>query len=367
MDIISLNKFKLQETNFMILLLEELALLFVVTFLLTDLLIKVAHKVKLVDTPNHRSFHTNVTPKGGGLIFSLAVLIFISLVQFEIVLEHYLIFIAILLVTLIGIVDDLFDVSPKLKFLVIFIATLLLYFDQVTINSLGYYFGYEVSLHWLLVFPFTFFAIAGFTNALNLIDGIDGLSTGISIIILSTFLAIGITYQDQFLILLSSAFITTLLAFLVFNWHPAKIFMGDAGSLTLGFTIAVLAIKSLEYINPTAILFIGAMPILDTFMVILRRKQRSLSIFKADKNHLHHILYDQKKDVYFTTVMLWMLQLVFSIIGYRSIGQDDSWNILLFLLLFFIFFSLFDPRLRKRKKKYRKKSKRHNKENNEIN
>ena len=115
--------------------------------------------------------------------------------------------------------------------------------------------------YWDKFLPFTIFALAGFTNALNLIDGLDA---SISIVILSSFLYIGYIHKNELMIVLCSLTIASLLAFLIFNWNPAKIFMGDSGSLFLGFIISVVACISLEYIHPIAIFYLAALPIVDT-------------------------------------------------------------------------------------------------------
>ena len=329
----------------------------VLSTLFIYIIMKYAEKLKFVDIPNERSSHKKPTPKGAGVGFSLAALITIYLCDYQVFIDNYLLFIAIFIVLITGILDDVYNYSPRFKFLTLLLAVGLMYVDGCTITTLGTYFDYDLSLYWLLVFPFTYFAVAGFTNALNLIDGIDGLAGGVSIIILLTLFTIGEVFNDSFIVVVSGSFIFALVAFMLFNWYPAKIFMGDSGSLTLGFIIAVLSIKSLAYINPTVILLIAAIPLLDTFSVIRRRRQRSLPIFKADKNHLHHILMGQNQNVPHTAQIIIMLQFAFAIIGYRSIGKDDTWNIILFIVLFQIFFLLFDPRLKKRKKHKNKKNK----------
>lgn len=234
----------------------------------------------------------------------------------------------------------------------------MLYQEHIFISSLGHYLGYDAALPFILIFPFTFFAIAGFTNALNLIDGLDGLAGTVSLIIMITFLAIGITYHDPMIISLSASFIAALGAFLLFNWNPANIFMGDSGSLTLGFVIAILSILSLHYTTPTSILFVIALPILDTFIVMTRRIQRGQSPFKADKNHIHHFLYNVKGNIRFTVILLVSIQAIFSIIGFQLREENDLLSLLLFSLLFFTFLNLFDQRLRHRNKlKKRRKGK----------
>jgi len=179
-------------------------------------------------------------------------------------------------------------------------------------------------------------------------DGLDGLAASISIVIFITFLGIGIEYKDELLISLSSFFIATLLAFLFFNWNPAKVFMGDSGSLPLGMVIAILSIHSLQYITPASVLFIIALPILDTFIVMTRRIQRHTSPFRADKNHMHHLLFNVKGDIRYTVIILTMMQIVFSIIGYQIGQANNALSLILFLLLFYIYLNLFDQRLKRR-------------------
>jgi len=111
---------------------------------------------------------------------------------------------------------------------------------------------------------------------------------------------IGFINNDNTLMVWSALLISVILAFLILNWHPAKVFMGDSGSLLLGFIIAILSVKALQYVNPVSILFLAAVPILDTLVVFRRRIQRGMSPFTADKNHLHHILNNIKQDEAFT-------------------------------------------------------------------
>jgi len=312
------------------------------------ILIKFAKKVGLMDIPNERSVHKKPIPRGAGIAFVIAVFIGLFLFDLEYLKIYYYIYLAIAIVFIAGIWDDLKNISPKIKFIFIFFASLLLYVNDVAIYSLGTYFGYEVILPGWLVFPFTFFAIAGYTNALNLMDGLDGEAASISIVIFVTFLLIGIEHSDELLISLSSVFIVTLLVFLLFNWNPAKMFMGDSGSLSLGMVIAILAIQAVQYIAPASILFIVALPLLDTFIVMTRRIQRHQSPFKADKNHMHHLLFSVKGDIRYTVQILIMMQIVFSIIGHQVSQANDLLTLILFILLFYIYLNLFDQRLKRR-------------------
>lgn len=312
---------------------------------------KYADLLGLVDIPNERSMHKEKKISAAGIVFILSPFIVLFVFHFEHLMTYYYIYISIVMVLSVGIWDDIKDVSPKIKFIFIFMVTLLLYMNDFAIFSLGTYMHYELLLPLWLVFPFTFFAMAGYTNALNLMDGLDGLAASLSLVILSTFFAIGWEHQDELLMILSSFFIITLLAFLIFNWYPATVFMGDSGSLTLGTIIVILTIQSVQYITPVSVLFIIAIPLLDTFIVMTRRMQRHQSPFKADKNHMHHFLFNVKGDIRYTVVILTMMQIVFSIIGYQVSQSSNLLSLVLFSLLFFIYLNLFDQRLKRRSKK----------------
>ncbi|MEA1913864.1 MAG: MraY family glycosyltransferase [Campylobacterota bacterium] len=333
--------------------------LFFVTYILLKLFIPRAHRFNLIDVPNKRSSHKQPIARGAGIIFGFV--FFIGIYIFYCFHEDNFYYTYALLSLLIvygtGIFDDLFDISSRKKFIFIILATVLAYYDGFAITSLGNYLGYELSLGYLAL-PFTVFAVVGFTNAINLTDGLDGLAASISITILLSLLYIGVTYEDEMLTCLPILLIVPLLAFLVFNWSPAKVFMGDSGSLFLGFIIALLSIYALKYINTASILFLAAIPLLDTLMVMRRRKQRNQSLFVADKNHLHHILLNQKKDKTFTVLSLVKLQIIFGLMFIQVYDKSDFINLILFILLFIVFFKLFDPR-----GLHRKKTKKQNKQN----
>ncbi len=191
-----------------------------------------------------------------------------------------------------------------------------------------------------------------FTNALNLIDGLDGLAASISIVILGSFFTIGYQNSDLFMMILSGAFISSLLAFLLFNWHPASIFMGDSGSLTLGFVISLLAIKSLAYIPAISILFLTAIPILDTFVVVIRRKRTGRSIFSVDRCHMHHVLqHFFAEDTQKTVLFLVVFQLIYSLTGLQLDKNLDEGYLLILFIFNIIFLYLFLSAMIKRQKR----------------
>ncbi len=311
----------------------EFLLTFLLSWLLVRLVRKYAPKLGLIDIPNERSTHVNHTPRGAGIGFFLAAAIVLPCFHFDLMLQYIWTLLAIFMVFIVGVLDDHHDTSPKTKFIVLIIATIFLSFDGLIIDDVGSFFGIPVSFGWFAI-PFTIFAVSGFTNALNLIDGLDGLAATISIVILGSFFIVGYQHHDTFMTALSLAFIAALAAFLLFNWHPASIFMGDSGSLTLGFIISVLAIKSLAYLPTVSVLFIAALPIFDTLIVMVRRKLRGRSAFSADRCHMHHIArHFFMEDTRKTVIFFGMLQAVYSITGLmQDKKMDEGYLLLLFLL-----------------------------------
>ncbi len=301
-----------------------LLFIFLLSVIFIKLIMKNATDLGLSDIPNDRSSHTTITPRGAGIGFGGAFFLSNFIFNFSFFIENGLVFLSIFLVFLIGILDDHKDASPKAKFYVIMVATLLVFFDDIAIYSLGSFFGYEISL-WYLSLPFTIFALAGFTNALNLIDGLDGLATSVSIIILSSFLYIGYVNQDELIITITSSIIVGLVAFLFFNWNPASIFMGDSGSLFIGFIISLVAVISTQYIHPITVLYLGAIPILDTVVVMVRRIKKGLSPFSPDKTHIHHILLRFfSKKVKKTVLFIILIQILFSLVGVMLALNSDK-------------------------------------------
>lgn len=285
------------------------------SFIFIKLIIKNAVKLGLTDVPNERSSHVEIKPRGAGIGFGLAFFLSVILFNSSLFIEYWLVFLSILLVFFIGILDDHKDASPKMKFYVMFISSILLYLNNIYFDNLGSYFGYIIPLGFLSL-PCTMFFIAGITNSLNLIDGLDGLSGSISLVILSTFLYIGYINENELMCIISLFTIISLLPFLFLNWNPAKIFMGDSGSLFLGFIIATLSILSLEYIHPVAVVYIIAIPILDTLIVMVRRIIRGKSPFSPDKTHIHHILLKFfGKKVKKTVLFIVLIQILFSLVG----------------------------------------------------
>jgi len=323
---------------------------FLVAVLIILIVVKNASVLKLIDIPNERSSHDTPKPRGAGIAIYLSFIVSILLFFNDFFIENITFFISLSLIFLVGVYDDVKGVKPRVKFLVISIAVTLLFFiDNLSIDSLGVWFGYEVNFPMIVSLAFTIFAITGYTNALNLIDGLDGLAGGISLVIFLSFLYLGFVYDDNFVIYVSFFMSSALFAFLFFNWYPAKIFMGDSGSLVLGFVISVVAIRLTEQINIVSVLFLASLPILDTIMVMVRRMQRSLSPFSPDKSHIHHKLLRWKTEVDYTVMLIILMQVSFSLLGILLVDQNNVLNTITYAVILYIFFNIFDDRKINRK------------------
>jgi len=328
---------------------------FLLVFILTVILIWFiranAKGWGLIDIPNERSIHDTFIPRGAGIAFYISVICIVPFFYFDLILSYPWTTLALFLIFTIGVLDDIYDTSPKTKFMIIILSTIFLSFDGIIISKLGTFFTLNISLYWFAL-PFTIFVVSGFTNALNLIDGLDGLAASISVVILATFFWIGYTHHDMFMMMLAGVFIATLFAFLFYNWNPASIFMGDSGSLMLGFIVSVLGIKSLAYIPPVSILFLGAIPILDTLVVMIRRKRAGRSFFSADSCHIHHLFKEVfKENTPKTVLFLVSTQILYSLFGLQLDKEMDQGILLIvFIVNILLLYKIFDVMIEKQKR-----------------
>lgn len=224
------------------------------------------------------------------------------------------------IILLLGVVDDIANLSPKHKFVIQMLpALIVIIYNSDLINSFIVNQLRSFDLLGYLLYPILIFWIVGITNSINLIDGLDGLACGISIIALIAFLILGLKLNLEVLNLISIALAGSMLAFLRFNFHPAKIFLGDSGSTFAGFMLASIGV--LWVLNSRIAFFIFipviilALPIFDTLFAIWRRYRGHHPIFQADKGHLHHRLLARgtaHKNVVF---ILWGISVICSVIA----------------------------------------------------
>ena len=325
----------------------NLLIILLASFTLTFLLVKFKNKINLHADVNHRTLHKNATPNSGGIAIFLSFVFGLFLLNVNIQIE---IITSMIFIFLVGLYDDYFGASFKQKILFLFIVGNILFFSGFYIEYLGTFLTNEIKIDGIAAYIFLIFTVVAFVNSFNLIDGVDGLASIVGIIILGSFLYIGIKFNDQFLIYIPSIYIMSILGYLYFNWPPAKIFMGDNGSLPLGLIITIVAIHAvnMHYITPVTIFMLAALPILDTLVVMTRRITSGISPFTADKLHIHHIiLKQQNKNTKRTVVILGLIQLLFSYIGLGFKTRDDILIVILFLLLFILFYLIFVKKITK--------------------
>jgi len=254
-------------------------------------------KKGLVDIPNDRKVHKLPIPRLGGVaIWLCTILTFIILVLIN---WHYPygnglsgILVGGSIMFLLGLVDDLYDLSPKFKLVVQIGAALIAYLLGVRIEILFNPFGAAFSLG-LLSLPLTVIWLVGLSNAMNFIDGVDGLAGGVSTICAVTLAIVAIYTHQPISALLASILAGSMMGFLVFNFHPARIFMGDSGALFAGFALAGLSVAGvLKSITATMLLpiLILVVPIMDISFSVFRRILKGSNPMKADAEHIHHKL-----------------------------------------------------------------------------
>jgi UDP-GlcNAc:undecaprenyl-phosphate GlcNAc-1-phosphate transferase len=224
------------------------------------------------------------------------------------------------IILLLGVIDDIVDLSPKHKFIIQMIpALLVVIYNSDLINSFVIHQLKFLDPLGYLLYPFLILWIVGVTNSINLIDGLDGLACGVSIISLITFFIIDLRLNLASLNIITIALIGSMIAFLRYNFYPAKIFLGDSGSTFAGFMLASIgALAVLESENAPFIfipIIVLALPIFDTLFAILRRYRGHQPIFQADQGHLHHRLLARGITHKNAVFLLWGISLICSIIA----------------------------------------------------
>lgn len=339
---------------------------FCATFYAIPKVIKIAIRKKLYDEPDYRKIHSTPIPSLGG--FGIFVGFAISLLFFGNFsstsnLQYFLL--AFLVVLMFGIKDDIIGLSPQKKvFGQLLVAAVLTFKANLLLTNMHGFLGIH-SLGGTLSHILTFFTIVVIMNAYNLIDGIDGLASTISIITSATFAWFFMANKDYDYAFIGFAFTGSLIAFLIFNYPPAKIFMGDTGSMLCGAVNAILVIHFIETANTVSVFAVNAtpalgfgiliMPLLDTLRVFGFRIINGRSPFSPDRNHLHHILLDRGLSHKVITFIIGLSAIIFILLTYIAIPLGTTAIILSQMGLFFIgvfFLQITGTRTRKKMKEF---------------
>ena len=322
-----------------------------ITFLCSALLVpiiqKIAHHIGALDIPNKRKVHKTPIPRLGGIAIFLAFLL--GYMLFSRKTEDMLSVLMggfILLIT--GIIDDIKPLPAKYKFSGQLIAALVVvFYGGIVLNDISA-FGLYIKFSPFIAEILTIGFILGCINAINLIDGLDGLAGGISSIYFLTIGVIAMLMEQTNGLDVSLTFIMfgATLGFLLYNFHPAKIFMGDSGSMFLGFIISIIALFGFKATTLTSFivpLIILAIPILDTFFAIVRRTIKGQKVTEPDREHLHHQLLNKKCSHTKTVLIIYLIDILFAlasilyVLGDAKIGQVVYIALLIIILWFVLF------------------------------
>jgi UDP-GlcNAc:undecaprenyl-phosphate/decaprenyl-phosphate GlcNAc-1-phosphate transferase len=269
-----------------------LLICFALSVIFTPFVKKLAFAIGATDKPNKRKVHQKIMPRLGGLA------IYISFIVGYLILrpvneDSLYILLGSLIILAVGILDDVYELPAKVKFMGQFAAAfVVVVLAGVQVTFINLPFGGQLEFG-ILSIPISILWIVGITNAINLIDGLDGLAAGVSSIALITISGMALIMGDIFVASMGLIMLGSTLGFLLYNFHPAKIFMGDTGALFLGYMISVLSLlgfKNVTFISFIVPVLILGVPISDTIFAIIRRIVKKQPLSAPDKSHLHHCL-----------------------------------------------------------------------------
>lgn len=321
-----------------------------ITFLASAFLVPVVKKIALhihaVDVPNKRKIHKKPMLRAGGLAIFFSFLLGYMLYA-PTSPQMLSVLIGGFIIIFMGLCDDIKPIKSRYKLLAqIIAACIVAIYGQMLFNDISI-FGFSLTFPKPYNYIITIFFIVAITNAINLIDGADGLSSGVSTIYFLTIAVIAIMLNkfNGLDIILSLIMLGSTLGFLLHNFPPASIFAGDTGSNFLGFMISVISLIGFKTATITSLiipLLILAIPITDTLFAIVRRLLKGESIATADKEHLHHQLLKMKFSPKKTVLIIYMIDLLFSLVSIFYVLGDDkiALGIYVFLMICLLFFVL---------------------------
>lgn len=295
-----------------------------ISYTLVPITIKVAKHIKAVSIPHSRHIHTQAMPLLGGLAIFLAFLF-----GFMIFAQPYLyynrtlwyeipaILISSIILLLLGIVDDINPLRARTKFGVqILVATIVIFYGQLRIDNLFYLFPEPVE--YALSVILTMLWIVAVINAINLVDGLNGLSAGVSCIYFATVLLLYLLggTATQFSLLLAALMLGSTLGYLPWNFPKAKVFMGDAGSMFLGLIISIIPLLGFKQVTVVSLfmpMVMMVVPVLEIFTTVIRRTVNNQSIGEADTEHIHHRLLRVTNSPTKAVLIIWTVSILFSI------------------------------------------------------
>ena len=308
----------------------------VFTALLFPMVKWISYHVGALDYPNERKVHKKPMPVMGGLMIYLGFLFGYMLFAPQST-QMLAILIASFIVVITGILDVIKPLRAREKLVGQVVAALIIvFYGKILLNDISF-FGYYFDFGWL-AYPITIVFIVAVMNCINLIDGLDGLADGISMIFFITIGVLAFIMHNLGSLEITIAFIMigACLGFLIFNFNPAKIFMGEIGSMFLGFMIAVVCLLGFKAVTLTSLvvpMLILAIPILDTLFAILRRIIHHKPIYEADRQHLHHQLLNKKFSQKTTVLIIYAVSILFSSASVFYVLKDRKIGAIIYIIL----------------------------------
>ena len=322
-------------------ILLTLVLCFLLSVAITPLVKKLAIAIGVTDKPDPRKVHQKIMPRLGGLAIYISFIIgFLALGLLN--RETLPIIIGCTIIIITGILDDKFTLSAKVKLLGQIVAAIIVVMNGVVIQFINLPFGGMIEFG-IFSIPITILWIVGITNAVNLIDGLDGLAAGVSSIALITISGMAFLKGDLFTFSLGIILLGSTLGFLVHNFYPAKIFMGDTGALFLGYMISILSLlgfKNVTMLSLIVPIIILGVPISDTFFAIIRRFLNKSPISAPDKSHLHHCILRSGFSHRQTVLLIYAMAAMFSLAAF-IFSQATIRGALLVIIVMLIVIELF--------------------------
>ena len=263
-----------------------------VSYILTPYIKKLAFLIGALDKPDNRKVHKKIMPRLGGLAIYIAFMV-AAVASLEMTWDIVGILIGGTVIVTVGVLDDKYQLPAKVKLLgQIFAACVLVLFD-IRIEWVNNPFGGYFYLEYLSI-PLTIFWVISFTNVVNLIDGLDGLAAGVSAIASLTVILVAVQMGYYHIAVMTAALAGGIIGFIRYNFNPATIFMGDTGSMFIGYMLAAISVYGAVKTAATVALIVPfialGLPIMDTAFAIMRRYTNGRPIFQPDKGHLHHRL-----------------------------------------------------------------------------
>jgi UDP-GlcNAc:undecaprenyl-phosphate/decaprenyl-phosphate GlcNAc-1-phosphate transferase len=319
----------------------------IVTIMLIPVWISVCRKWSLFDEPDSRKHHSGMTPSMGGIAIFCG--IFCSFLVFGQINDNmklqYLLG-AVLILFFTGFFDDLINVNHFKKLVLQSVSAIVAFYGGFRLQNLDGLFGiHEIPL--MMQLPLTLWFVVLFTNAYNFIDGVDGLAGSIGVIMTSAFGAIFYHYGLYDYAILSFCFTGALLGFLYFNFSPAQIFMGDTGSLVIGFSTAIMSIELFnaaiinpaEAVEPSYIFAVLFIPLFDFTRVVILRSINGTSPFKADRNHIHHMILSHGFGHRSVAFLMAGFHLMILSVHQLNLNLNDEYFIMLSVVMGVLFFN----------------------------